>query len=282
MKSAAFNFISPALLLNALELQTQYPNYSKFLGGGQSMGPMLNLRLAQPDQLVSLQRIAGLKAHRLQESKLFLGALTTHAQIEDKVVPDVTQGFMPYVAANIAYRAIRNQGTLGGSLCHADPAADWVSTMMVLDATVHMSRLGANGNMETRHMAVSDFMLGAFTTEIHEDEILTNISISAFPPDALWGYYKICQKPGEFARSIAAVLSIESLGVHRIVVGATHSKPILINDAKPLLHSCDKGALQVTLREHGLEADDFEFQNHVTAVIRAIRMASMPHSDPHH
>ena len=70
--------------------------------------------------------------------------------------------------------------------------------------------------------------------------------------------------------------------MHRIVVGATHSKPILINDAKPLLHSCDKGAIQVTLREHGLEADDFEFQNHVTAVIRAIRMASMPHSDPHH
>jgi len=97
MKSAAFNFISPALLLNALELQTQYPNYSKFLGGGQSMGPMLNLRLAQPDQLVSLQRIAGLKAHRLQESKLFLGALTPHAQNEDKVVPDVTKGFMPYV-----------------------------------------------------------------------------------------------------------------------------------------------------------------------------------------
>lgn len=282
MKSAAFNFASPVLMSSALELQTQYPNYSKFLGGGQSMGPMLNLRLAQPDQLVSLQRITELKAHRLHESKLFLGALTTHAQIEDQVVPDVTQGFMPYVATNIAYRAIRNQGTLGGSLCHADPAADWISTMMVLDATVHMSRLDANGNMQTRHMAVSDFMLGAFTTAIQEDEILTNISISVFPPDALWGYYKICQKPGEFARSIAAVLSIESLGVHRIVVGATHSKPILINDAKPLLHSCDKRALQVTLHEHGLEADDFEFQNHVTAVIRAIRMTTMPQADLHH
>lgn len=273
MKSAAFEFTAPELLLNALELQSQSPSYSKFLGGGQSMGPMLNLRLAQPDQLVSLERIGELKTHHLKESKLTLGALTTHAQIEDQVIPDVTHGFMPYVAANIAYRAIRNQGTLGGSLCHADPAADWVSTMMVLDARLEMCHVDENSRIERRQLAACDFMLGAFTTQLQEHEILTSITIPVFPADAKWGYYKICQKPGEFARSIAAVLSIESQSIHRIVLGATTSTPILINEAKPLLSSMDKARIQATLIEMGLEADEFELQNHVTAVIRAIKMA---------
>jgi carbon-monoxide dehydrogenase medium subunit len=274
MKSAAFDFELPTQLLQALTLQSQSPHHSKFLGGGQSMGPMLNLRLAQPDQLISLQRLAELKSHRLHDAKLSLGALITHAKIEDKVVPDVTHGLLPFVAANIAYRAIRNQGTLGGSLCHADPAADWVSTMMLLNATLELARLDASGSVQTRQVLASDFMLGAFTTQLQEDEILNRITITAFPVDAQWGYYKICQKPGEFAQSIAAVLQIQSLGLYRMVVGATSSTPLLIDDAKTLLNDCNKNTIQSSLLHHGLEADAFELQNHVVAVARAIQMVN--------
>ena len=97
----------------------------KILAGGQSLGPMLNLRLAQPDLLVDITRIPELKRVEETDDSLSIGACVTHADIEDGRVPDVTGGALRDVARGIAYRAVRNRGTIGGSLAHADPSADW-------------------------------------------------------------------------------------------------------------------------------------------------------------
>src|ERR1700754_524742 len=134
MKPVAFDYEKPADLALAVNLLASSEGVGKIVAGGQSLGPMLNLRLAQPTLLVDVRALERLRDVTLTDDALVLGACTTHAAIEDGLVPDVTRGFMQRVAHDIAYRAVRNRGTIGGSLCHADPAADWVSAMMLLSA----------------------------------------------------------------------------------------------------------------------------------------------------
>ena len=134
MKAAAFDYARPATAAAACQLLAAAGGMAKLVAGGQSLGPMLNLRLAQPASLVDLTALDAFASVRDEGAALFIGAGVTHAAIEDGRAADPSNGLMPEVAANIAYRAVRNRGTIGGSLAHADPAADWVSTMRVLDA----------------------------------------------------------------------------------------------------------------------------------------------------
>ena len=106
------------------------------IAGGQSLGPMLNLRLVQPRSLLEVRQLTAMRATTLVQGRLRIGAAVTHAEIEDGGLPDTTRGMLPQVARNIAYRAIRNRGTLGGSLAHCDPAADWVNALSALGARV--------------------------------------------------------------------------------------------------------------------------------------------------
>jgi carbon-monoxide dehydrogenase medium subunit len=140
---------------------------------------MLNLRLAQVGQMVDLSRLDALRGFELRADVLRIGAAVTHARIEDGELPDVTHGLLPSVASNIAYRAVRNRGTLGGSLAHADPAADWVSTMRLLDAAIVLQ--GPSGE---RSLPASEFLLGPFTTALAADEIVVAVDVPCFSPDA--------------------------------------------------------------------------------------------------
>ena len=122
----------------------------KVCGGSQSLGPMLALRLAQVDRLVDLSRLDALRAWALHDDTLRIGAAVTHARIEDGELADATRGLLPFVAGGIAYRAVRNRGTIGGSLAHADPAADWVSTMCLLGATLVLAGPGGERRIDGR------------------------------------------------------------------------------------------------------------------------------------
>ena len=128
---------------------------AKIIAGGQSLGPMLNLRLVEPQLIVDITGLAELKQVERRGDELVLGACVTHADIEDGRIPDVTRGAMQGVAANIAYRAVRNRGTVGGSLSHADPAADWVSALSALGAKLTLRSLcgcahGGDGGFRRR------------------------------------------------------------------------------------------------------------------------------------
>src|ERR1700736_4084214 len=136
MKAAAFAYQRPADLNAALALMANADGMTKIIAGGQSLGPMLNLRLVEPDLIVDISGLAELKQVERRGDELVLGACVTHADIEDGRIPDVTRGAMQGVAGNIAYRAVRNRGTVGGSLSHADPSADWVSALSALGAKV--------------------------------------------------------------------------------------------------------------------------------------------------
>jgi carbon-monoxide dehydrogenase medium subunit len=125
------------------------------------------------------------------------------------------------VAEGIAYRAVRNRGTIGGSLCHADPAADWVTVLTALDAVVVLH--GASGD---RELGMADFVCGAFQTALMPGEILRAVRVPRLPSDARWGYEKACRKPGDFAHAMAAVLIRGEQ--RRAVIGALGGKSLLL------------------------------------------------------
>lgn len=275
MKPAQFDYERPPSLVEALEMLGQEGRFVKCLAGGQSLGPMLNFRLVDPDLLVDITRITELNRIEEDDGSLILGACTTHAAIEDGRVPDVTGGVLPAVAKGIAYRAVRTRGTIGGSLAHADPAADWVSCLAALDAQVIL--FGPSGR---RNLPVAEFMIGTFEPMMDADEILEAVRIPTLGAEVRWGYYKVCRKTGDFAHAIGAVLFDPDRGACRVVVGATDSAPIVLDDTaqlfggnlEPPLHQrFDRTAALRLLRDTCLGGNAYSLQIHVVALERAVR-----------
>ena len=266
MKSAHFDYKAPTQCQDALTLFHEADGSGKYISGGQSLGPMMNLRLVQPDFVVDLRAISALRECHTEGEYTVLGALITHSAIEDGLVVDPTQGMMPWVARGLAYRAIRNRGTLGGSLVHADPAADWVNLMAVLDAQYLVDGLAGK-----RTIVQSDWMLGAFTTAMREEEILTGIRIPRLTASARWSYYKINRKAGEFAEAIAAFIEDPEHGIRRGLIGAIAGTPYVIKNAAPLLDDWDGLFAREQLLAAGLSQDSYEYRVHAIALARAAR-----------
>ena len=229
MKAAAFAYERPSDLNTALALTAKTDAATKIIAGGQSLGPMLNLRLVEPDLIVDISGLSELKQAERRGDELVIGACITHGDIEDGRIPDVTRGAMQRVAGAIAYRAVRNRGTIGGSLSHADPAADWISALAALGAKVTLRSLTG-----ARDLAIADFVTGALESALQPGEIVEAVRVPAMTPSAKWGYVKACRKTGEFAHAIAAVLiDPESAGA-RAVIGAVEAPPIVLGDAAAL------------------------------------------------
>jgi carbon-monoxide dehydrogenase medium subunit len=229
MKPAPFGYERPRDVPATLALLAEADASTKVIAGGQSLGPMLNLRLVEPQMIVDISGLAELKQVERRGDELVLGACVTHADIEDGRIPDVTRGAMQGVAANIAYRAVRNRGTVGGSLSHADPAADWVSALSALGAKLTLRSLAG-----TRMVAIEDFIVGALESALRTGEIVETIHVPARQASAHWGYAKSCRKTGEFAHAIGAILIDPSAATARVVIGAIDSAPIVITGAEEL------------------------------------------------
>jgi carbon-monoxide dehydrogenase medium subunit len=224
MKPAALDYVRARTLDEASEWLSLANGDAKVFAGGQSLGPMLNLRLARPSKLIDIRHIPQLRTI-VADSRIYsIGATWTHAEIEDGMIEDPTRGFLPFVARGIAYRAVRNRGTIGGSLSHADPAADWVSTMAALGASIVFH----NSKSDSRRIAADGFLLGAFTPQLGATEILSAVEIPRFSPDMRWGYYKVCRKTGEFAKAIGACVADARSGTYRVLAGALNGRPLLL------------------------------------------------------
>ena len=274
MKAAHFDYARPALIAEAVTLLQDSAGLGKILGGGQSLGPMMNLRLVQPELLVDIRAIAALKDCTVGTDVVTLGAAITHAAIEDGQIPDPTQGMLAYVASNIAYRAIRNRGTLGGSLAHADPAADWVNLMALLDAQYLLHGPSGMRTVDNAH-----WMDGAFTTALAEDDILTAVRIPVLSTEARWSYYKFNRKTGEFAEAIAAFIDDPKRGVRRGLIGATDGTPHVIADASPLIDGWDQAFADAQLQAAGLVPATYEYQIHAVALRRAALRLTVKNGD---
>ena len=271
MKPVRFDYRRPTDIAGAIELGRRGAMVAKFIAGGQSLGPMLNLRLVQPDLVVDLTAIAELKQVAETPEALTIGACVTHADIEDGRVPDVTRGAMRSLAAGIAYRAVRNRGTIGGSLSHADPAADWISGLAALGACVVI-----RGESGRRSATVEAFVTGVFENTLASGELLEAVRVPRLSDAARWGFYKVFRKSGDFAHAIGAVLHDPARGVRRAVIGATGSRPIVWEDAGALFGD-GAGELDPQVARDALAAngvrDPIRQQIHVAVLRRALARA---------
>ena len=277
MKAAPFSYERPSGLNAALTLMAEVQGSAKIIAGGQSLGPMLNLRLVQPDTIIDISALAELKRAEREGDELVIGACVTHGDIEDGRIPDVTRGAMQRVASNIAYRAVRNRGTIGGSLSHADPAADWISALPALGAKIRLRNRAGQ-----RDVAAEDFMTGALESALAADELVESVRVPAMRASARWGYAKACRKPGEFAHAVAAVLIDPEAASARVVIGAIDAPPIVLREASPLfggkitgdfLREFDVDAADTLLLKAGM-TDAADRHIHVAILRRAIAEAA--------
>jgi carbon-monoxide dehydrogenase medium subunit len=225
VKAAKFAYTRVLDVDEAIAVLAKGGGTAKAMSGSQSFGPMLNLRLARPAQVVDVANIPSLRTVSRSAEWVEIGAAVTHAEIEDGVHQPLAGHPMRQVASGIAYRAIRTRGTVGGSLAHADPAADWVVTLAALGA-----RIVVRSPRGERMIKADALMIGAYTTVLESDELIVAVNVPSETPTTRWGYHKVCRKPGEFAEASAAVYFDVSRKLARIVLGAADGPPILLNE----------------------------------------------------
>ncbi|HIL19509.1 MAG TPA: carbon monoxide dehydrogenase [Gammaproteobacteria bacterium] len=273
MKPAPFSYYRATSIDDAITALSGADGMAAVLAGGQSLVPMLNLRLSPVDHLIDLRSIAALSRQEETPEAICYGALTTHAAFEDGAVPDGTNGLMRYAASHIAYRAVRNRGTLGGALALADPAADWLTTAVALDASVTLT--GPDGQ---RCLTITDFVVGPYYTQIAEDEIIDSVVVPRRSAAERWGYYKVAPKVGEYAKSLAVALIDPAKASARLVIGAWSDVPLVLKaGASALLEGVKQHDLAVIVQnELDLKMPSLspaERRLHTSSVVRAAEQA---------
>ena len=269
MKSAPFEYVRPGSIAEACAALAQ--DGAAAIAGGQSLLPMLNLRVAIVDLMVDIGRLDALKATRETPAGLEIGALVTHAAIEDGKVPDPFAGLLRHVAGQISYRAVRNHGTVGGSLALADPAADWPACLMALGATVNIAGRGG-----TRSELVAEFLRGAYTTSLAPGEIITGIELPRPQQPLRWGFAKVARKSGAFANSIAIVTSQGRGGSASVVLGAAGPRPCRLAAVEQKIaanagESTLRAAIADDIAKEAPNADAYEKRMHAANVWHAVR-----------
>ena len=229
------NYFAPTEVAEVLTLLHQYGEQAKLLAGGQSLMPLMKLRLAEPQTIIDLNRVAALDDIREEDGCLHIGALARHADVA--VHPLILQSYalLADAARNIGDPQIRNRGTIAGSLVHADPSADYPPAVMALDGRLVVAK--ADGG--TRTVPVDDFLAGPLMSDIGEDELVTRIEIPAPAAHSGGAYAKHSQVAGDFAIiSVAAQMTLDPSGIcrqARIVVGGVMPEPCRAEQAAGLL-----------------------------------------------
>jgi len=279
MKAGKITYHKANTLADAVSLAARLAGTSKYMAGGQSLLPMMNLRLAMPEAVIDISGIASLRESKTVDGKLFIGAGTTNAMLEDGNAPGPLHAYLRHVASRIAYRSIRNRGTIGGSLAHADPAGDWPAAMLALDAIAVIY-----GAKSVRNVPVSAFQVGLMETCLAQTDILQGVLLPQLSAGARWGYVKFSHKVGEFAHSIGAVVLDPGLGLANAVLGGSGDKPMLLPAvssrlAAGLTLNDSSGSAFATLVEQDIAAvtghapASYEFHLHKTIIIRAVTEA---------
>jgi carbon-monoxide dehydrogenase medium subunit len=220
----AFDYMTPATLDDAIHALTSHGEDVKLLAGGHSLLPMMKLRLASPKLLIDLSKIPGLGGTQQEGDKITIGALTTHYQIESSELLKENCPLLPQTAKAIGDVQVRNRGTIGGSLAHADPAADMPAAILALNG-----ELRVRGSKGERSIQASDFFLGLMITALNPTEILTEIRIPVLSGRCGTAYLKVPQKASGFAIvGVAVWLRVDNNGrCEDIGIGVTGL------DAKP-------------------------------------------------
>ena len=223
MKPAAFEYFAPGSLGEALELLRQHGAAAKLLAGGQSFVPMANFRVLRPQVVIDLNRIPALGYICESGEGLALGAMTRHREIERSEVVRKNCPLMSEAVQWIGHAAIRNRGTLGGSLSHADPAAEWPVAMVALGAT-----LVARSPRGERRIPASQFFVALLATALEPDEILVEIQVPAAPEGSGAAFVEVARRHGDFALvSVGAQVTLSAGRITdvRLALGGVGAAP---------------------------------------------------------
>jgi carbon-monoxide dehydrogenase medium subunit len=221
----------------------------KIIAGGQSLVPMMNFRLLNPSVLIDINRIPGMGDIQEQpDGGLKIGALTRHHALETSAVVKRLYPVMHAAMQQVAHLAIRNRGTIGGSITHADPAAELPMLMKLLDAQITL--ISSKG---TRTVEADDFFLGALTVDVQENELVTEINLPPLPQGAGWAFEEVARRAGDFAlAAVGVVLHVEQDKIVEARIGlmGVADTPARMNEAETILfnQSCDPATLDDVVR----------------------------------
>jgi len=241
MKAAAFAYARARSVDDALELLAAHGDGAKVLSGGQSLMPAMNLRLISPELIVDIGGIAELRGVSVQGNTLRIGALTRHADLLRASEIADHAPLLAEAVLHVAHPAIRNRGTLGGSLAHADPASELPACMLVLDAVIVIrSRTGE------RRMAAADFFRGIFQTALSADELLVAIEIPIGRTNATHFFHEFARRHGDYAIAGLAAQAVIKSGAFtdlRLAFFAVGDRPVLAGAARRLINTVVTPAL---------------------------------------
>jgi aerobic carbon-monoxide dehydrogenase medium subunit len=246
MKPAVFEYFAPATLDETLELLHEHGDEAKILAGGQSLMPLMNLRLARPKVIVDINRLSGLdEIASTADGGLAIGALTRLRAVEKSALVREQNPLLAAAMPLIGHFQIRNRGTIGGSLAHADPAAELPALAVLLGCEFSLARKSG-----VRVVPAADFFLGYMATAIDPSELLTEIRFPGWRPGTVWAFDEISRRKGDFAL-VGVALSAELDGNAKIqdiaiVMFGVGGKPHRIAGAESVLkgHRVDQEALR--------------------------------------
>jgi carbon-monoxide dehydrogenase medium subunit len=235
MIPSAFDYMRPTSLAEATRLLASHADDAKILAGGHSLVPMMKLRLAAPKMLIDIGRLSELSGIHEENGTIVIGACTTHYALETSALVRQRCPLLAETAAAIGDVQVRNRGTIGGSIAHADPAADWPAAVLALDATITLVHRAG-----TRTVKAADFFVDLLTTTMASNEILTEIRVPANAPRTGSAYLKVLQPASGFALTgVAAQITLGTNNVpQRVAVGITGVSN------KPFRASATESALQ--------------------------------------
>ncbi len=221
MIPAPFEYHAPKTLEEALRLLERHGDEAKLLAGGHSLLPLMKLRLAAPRYVIDLGRLRGMSYIREENGRIAIGALTTHAEVAGAALLHSKCPLLPETAAEIGDVQVRNRGTLGGSLAHADPAADYPAAILALDAEI----VAANSS-GTRTIPAREFFVDMLTTQLRPGEILSQVRVPPLAPRTGTAYAKLHQPASGFAIvGVAARVTVNKGKIQDVAVGITGVAP---------------------------------------------------------
>jgi aerobic carbon-monoxide dehydrogenase medium subunit len=230
MKSPPFSFVKAQSLAHLFSTMAEYGDDLRILAGGQTLLASLNMRLSEPQLLIDIRGLSELKGIAFENGKLTIGALATHTEIESSALVAQYAPMLAQAAPHIAHRAIRNLGTLGGSIAYADPAAEWPVCALALNATIVLK--SAQGE---RRVTADDFFRGLYTTAMHDDEIVIACEFPIITAQQSHVFSELARRHGDYAVAGLAVCS-EPCN-HRIAFLGIADRPIRAFKAEAILNA---------------------------------------------
>jgi CO/xanthine dehydrogenase FAD-binding subunit len=283
MKPAPFDYFAPDSVAEVLALLDQHGEDAKILAGGQSLVPMMNLRLVRPKVLIDINHVSGLSYIRQTNGELRIGAMTRHRDVERSPLVERLNGLLFEGIRYIGHSAIRSRGTVGGSIVHADPTAELPLLLAALDGAVRIA-----GPAGSRTVKWHELFMSYFTTSIAPGEICEEIVMPVLPRRAGWGFEEFTQRAGDFAIvAVASIVQVDAAGrctAATLAVGGVGATPVRARAAEQFLtgqllsDEILSEAARIVSRdvepESDLHASD-EFRRHLagTLTMRALRRA---------